>query len=149
MDKIIEFIKTGTLSGISLGMTKESLVEMLGDADEVINISKNVTLLIYGHLELYFKANFIDRIYLKINDWDLEVPAELGDIESCVSKSDNLDQVIFTLEDEGISWVLDKKNTGNDTVCILCENEVGIFYSLTDHSIYSIGTTSFNIADYI
>jgi len=149
VDLILEFVKTGGFVGISVGDDVKSALGILGAPDERVRLNRMSQILHFGHLELYICDECVDRIYLKINDWDIVLPANIEKFNTHLSELNSLDDLIVYLDENAVSWVVDKNSTDNDTVCILSEDRVGIFYSLSSHGIYSIGTNSFDISRYL
>lgn len=148
-DGLLEIIKTGICFGVSVGSSSVAVTKMLGGSDGVLDLNQKANMHNYGNLEIYFLDNKVDRLYLKVNDGNLVCPYLSDEVSTEMNTVSSLDDLIVFLENHGISWVIDRGLTDNETVCIACDSSIGIFYSLTGHGIYSVGTITHDLREYL
>jgi hypothetical protein len=119
-----------SISGVTLGMTKNSVVSLLGPADEVPNdlyFGYNTTK--EGLLQIFFEANIVTSVQASGSDF-------------CISKGPCLDSkgLIATLKKSNKTA---KKVLGEDSDYLEITTKAGTKKTVTSFSID--GATSFNV----
>jgi hypothetical protein len=137
--QIFDFIKTGEIGLISLGMEIGHIKSILGEPDDIARLKKT-SILKYGSMQLYFHAGgvkdsaVLQSIYLYFDDEQFKLPNKLNITGWIPNKDTSVKELIEHLETQGIYLEKDNKHTINDQVGYKSSANVVIIFSLDGSS---------------
>lgn len=135
---IINFLKTGLLGQIKCGLSKNSILEMLGEPEDKSYSKKSVEIWKYGDLQLSFDKQGLTFIGVYFSKEKASLPIFMI-LDVDVGKVMELEDFKRILLREKIPFQIDNRLTFDDQIGIITEsNVVAIFLNNILHSIQYI-----------
>ncbi len=117
-----DFLKTGELGPVRLGMSREQVQELLGEPDDTGGNSRRhrvPTIWKYGDLELHFEQGGNRLTLIHADDFDVLSGGEVLEIDAWIAhKGISLDQVEKELELAHIPYCRKDSLYGPDTIVL-------------------------------
>jgi hypothetical protein len=105
-----EFLRSGQLGRISLGMHEDEVISILGKADAYGGSTRKYpepSLFVYGDIELFYQYDTRLLTTIVINFWEPRPPVGVGSIELApwvIKGGLQAEELIAFLQEEGIPW---------------------------------------------
>ena len=144
MGVLIEFMKSGSLSDISIGQKGKVIESKIGKPVDVVSLGDDLDLCSYGYgLELYFASEVLNKISIKYdfvsNRFILPDYLEVNE-DNKLNGLNSLDDLVRHMDLSEIEWSINKIFSDDTTLCLTCNEATNVFYSLDNHHIISIQT---------
>lgn len=113
---LIEFLRTGNLGPLALGMARKEVEEILGKPEDSSRSRRNQPVCWkYGNLQVWIQQEVLTFIGLYFPDEQFQLPAVLGELIELPRTLDGLQGV---LEEQGIGFRVDQQLTFVDQVAL-------------------------------
>ena len=131
MDVLLEFLRRGQIFNINLGMSDVEIKGLLGEPEDVEVNGPDNYLAKYESLELVYKQRKLYLINLVFYEGNLYFSEHLKlNVKPIFRKGVTIEEIVIALNDNDIGWRIYPKFTEDESLCIITQSNVMIFYGL-------------------
>ncbi|AFY56811.1 hypothetical protein Riv7116_4389 [Rivularia sp. PCC 7116] len=142
MCNLKDFLKTGKLGKIHIGICIRDVIKILGKPELSTQIKPNIDIYKYGDLELTFDCRIIKQIKISLNHNSPQIPNQLAKEIWSIKQSTKIEDLLDIIDNYEISWRVHEKWSFDRQLCLVTEAEVLLYFDLDRREFQSLLVTT-------